>query len=212
VWINFDKNMNVIVVDYGMGNIGSVCRALEECGANVLVTQDPEDVGKASKIILPGVGAFPDGMAALIETGWDKVLKKSVVEDGKSILGICLGMQLLSTISYEGKNTKGLDLISGKVHRLMPTDSDTRIPHVGWNEVNPCRDVQLMAGISQGTDYYFVHSYHFIPDDDNHIVSTTPYCGGFVSAVCNKTVYGVQFHPEKSSKAGFRLIDNFLRV
>ncbi|NOQ81333.1 MAG: imidazole glycerol phosphate synthase subunit HisH [Methylophaga sp.] len=204
--------MNVIVVDYGMGNIGSVYRAVEECGANVLVTRNPDDIDKASKIILPGVGAFPDGMAALVDTGWDQALKKSVVENGKNILGICLGMQLLATVSHEGGETKGLDLISGEVQKLTPSDFDTRIPHVGWNEVNQHGNIQLMDGISQGTDYYFVHSYHFVPRDINHIVSTTPYCGGFVSAICSNSVYGVQFHPEKSSKAGFKLINNFLRV
>lgn len=204
--------MNVIIIDYGMGNIGSVLRALEECGADVTVTDNPADINKADKIILPGVGAFPDGMRALIESGWSEAIKVAVADSNKSFLGICLGMQLFATRSFEGKETQGLNLIPGSVEKLSPILVNERVPHIGWNEVNPKRDSQLLAGIESGTDYYFVHSYHFKPDDDKNIVASSPYCGGFVSSVSRDNVFGVQFHPEKSSKAGFRIIKNFMQL
>jgi glutamine amidotransferase len=204
--------MNVIIIDYGMGNIGSVSRAIEECGGNVLVTHDPADIDKADKIVLPGVGAFPDGMKALINTGWDKAIKKVVSDDDKTILGICLGMQLFATKSYEGNETDGLNLIPGTVEKLRALSVNERIPHIGWNEVTPKCNSQLMSGIASGTDYYFVHSYHFIPDDEKAVLAYSPYCGGFVSSISRHNIFGVQFHPEKSSKAGFKIIKNFMQI
>ena len=204
--------MNVLIVDYGMGNIGSVRRVIEERGATPIITQYPEDIKKANKIILPGVGAFPDGMFSLNKTGWVDVLRKAILEDGKSILGICLGMQLLATVSYEGHKTFGLDLIGGVVEPLKANAPDVRIPHVGWNEIEFHRNDPLIEGVAQGTDCYFVHSYHFIPKEDEYIVATTPYCGQFVSIVRKESVYGAQFHPEKSSKAGLRIIENYLKI
>jgi glutamine amidotransferase len=204
--------MNVLIVDYGMGNIGSVRRVIQECGANPIITQYPEDIDKANKIILPGVGAFPDGMLSLNKTGWVDVLRKAILEDGKSIFGICLGMQLLATVGYEGHETSGLDLIGGVVEPLKADADDVRIPHVGWNEIEFHRNDPLIEGVAQGTDCYFVHSYHFTPKDDDYILATTPYCGQFVSIVRKESVYGTQFHPEKSSKAGLRIIENFLKI
>lgn len=204
--------MNVLIVDYGMGNIGSVRRIIQECGGNPIVTRYPEDIDKASKIILPGVGAFPDGMSSLVNTGWADVLRKAILDDGKSILGICLGMQLLATVSYEGHETSGLDLIGGVVEPLKPDKPNIKIPHVGWNEIEFHRNDPLVEGVSQGTDCYFVHSYHFSPKDDGCIIATTPYCGQFVSIVRKESVYGTQFHPEKSSRAGFRIIKNYLQI
>ena len=204
--------MRVLVIDYGMGNLGSVGRTLQECGADIIFTTNPSDICKSEKIILPGVGAFPDGMAALQSNGWVDALKSAINKEDKHILGICLGMQLLATKSFEGKETEGLDLISGEVHKLAPLNDDTRIPHVGWNEVKIARENKLLSGIGDGTDFYFVHSFHFIPNNERQIIAKTPYCGEFVSAINSEKVYGVQFHPEKSSRAGLRLLDNFLRL
>lgn len=204
--------MKVLVIDYGMGNLGSVRRSLEECGAKVLVSENPADLQQASKIILPGVGAFPDGMQALRERGWADAIKNFLQDDNKSLLGICLGMQLLASSSNEGDETTGLDLIPGQVIRFVSTDKSIRIPHVGWNEVSPLNRGDLMMGIQSETDFYFVHSYHFVPDDEGSILATTPYCGHFVSAIKSGQVYGVQFHPEKSSRAGFQLLKNYLSL
>lgn len=202
--------MQVLVIDYGMGNLASVRRAFEECGATVLVSQDPADLASAERIVLPGVGAFPDGMGHLEAAGWPARLRTVLANPGVQLLGICLGMQLLADLGHEGRTTRGLGLIPGEVPRLEASGGDSRIPHVGWNEVHPARPDPLLAGIPAGTDFYFVHSYHFRPATAADVIATTPYCGGFAAVVGRGNVRGVQFHPEKSSRPGFQLIRNFL--
>ena len=201
--------MKVLVIDYEMGNLGSVKRSFEECGAEVLVSEDPDRIKFATHVVLPGVGSFRDGMNNLKRKNWIPKIEEAV-NDGIPVLGICLGMQLLASTGVEGGETAGLGLIPGRVERL--TSQSERIPHVGWNEVSQNRPSSLLKNIPNGTDFYFVHSYHFIPVDSTHILSKTPYCGEFVSAVGSKNVFGVQFHPEKSSKPGFQLFRNFLNV
>ena len=201
--------MTVLIVDYGMGNIASARRAIEECGAEVLVSGDPADIRAADRIVLPGVGAFPVAMARLRETGWVNALRSAVHDDGLPLLGVCLGMQLLADESDEVTKTQGLGLIPGRVERIVPTDAAERVPHVGWNEVRH-NGGALFQGVPSGSDFYFVHSYRFVPVSDDAILATTPYAGETVSAVGNDRVAGVQFHPEKSSRVGFRLLKNFL--
>lgn len=200
-----------LIIDYGMGNLGSVGRAFEECGADVIISDDPAECKLANHLVLPGVGAFADGMAALTACGWDLAILAAATEHQIPLLGICLGMQLLADTGFEGRETRGLGLIPGEVRRLTPDNQDTRIPHVGWNEVNHIEH-PLFTGIASGSDFYFVHSYHFSPRQPQHILASTPYCGSFVSAVGSGNVFGTQFHPEKSSRAGFQLIRNFLAV
>lgn len=200
----------VAIVDYGMGNLDSVARATEECGGVALVTDQPRQAARATHIILPGVGAFPVGMRNLRHRGWDTALADLVLGERLPFLGICLGMQLLATTGCEGEPTAGLGWIAGDVQRLQPTGPDRRIPHVGWNEVQPVRPDPLFQEIEPGRDFYFVHSYHFVcrcPDD---VLARTPYCGDFVSAIRRANIAGVQFHPEKSQRAGFQLLRNFL--
>lgn len=199
------------VIDYGMGNIDSICRALEECGTSVVVSQFPDELSDVSGVVLPGVGAFHQGMQNLVSHGWDRYLRDYVVSQKRPMLGICLGMQLLADEGYEGGLTQGLGLIPGQVIRLEALSGE-RIPHVGWNEVDPICDHDLFAAIDPGKDFYFVHSFHFKCSNAAHVLSTTPYCGQFVSAVANGHVMGVQFHPEKSQKTGFQLIRNFLTM
>lgn len=206
--------MHVLVVDYGMSNLGSIRRALEECGANVKISDLPNSVAYASSIVLPGVGAFPDGARRLHESGWTETLRSSVGK-GIPLLGICLGMQLLATKGFEGGESEGLDLIPGEVRCLTPVEGNERLPHVGWNELEkePERDeLGLLDGISEGSDFYFVHSYHFVPSFLSDVVAWTPYCGGIASVVARARCFGVQFHPEKSGYYGFRLLQNFLSV
>jgi glutamine amidotransferase len=200
----------VAVIDYGMGNLGSVRRSLEECGARVDVIRDPARLAAAGRLVLPGVGAFADGMKRLNEGGWVQEIRRKV-QGGTPLLGICLGMQLLADQGEEGGLTPGLGFVAGKTIRLVADAPQTRIPHVGWNEVNAARPSGLFDGIRSGTDFYFVHSYHFVPDSRESVLATTPFCGGFVSAVAKGSVAGVQFHPEKSSKAGLQLLKNFLK-
>lgn len=204
--------MNVVVIDYGMGNLGSVRRAFEECGASrVLISDDPKALSGATHIVLPGVGAFANGMAHLEKKGWIEEMT-SQIEQGIPMLGICLGMQLLAETGYEGGQTRGLGFIPGTVNKLIASNTQTRIPHVGWNEVYESRPSVLFKGISPGTDFYFVHSFHLAPSKNEFAIGTTPYCGDFVSAVQTGNIFGVQFHPEKSAKAGFQILRNFLSV
>ena len=204
--------MPVIIIDYDMGNIGSVKRAFEECGSEVIVSSHPKDLDIATQIILPGVGAFANAMNNLKKLGWVDAIKQAVIVDKIPILGICLGMQLLADKSFEKGETDGLSLISGDIIRLEPKSIKERVPHVGWNEIHFNQQNKIFKDIKNDSDFYFVHSFHFMPSNNNNILSTTPYCGGFVSALQKGNIIGVQFHPEKSSRAGFQLIQNFLSL
>ncbi|MFA6568258.1 MAG: imidazole glycerol phosphate synthase subunit HisH [Victivallales bacterium] len=202
----------VAIIDYGMGNIDSVLRAVEECGAEPVLTNEKAVLETCSSIILPGVGAFSDAMRQLKKLSLDLIIKEQVLEKNIPFLGICLGMQLLASRGTEGGDTEGLNLIKGSVARFESNAKDIRIPHMGWNEVVFKTDSQLFNGIDSGKDFYFVHSYHFKPDNDSDIAGTTPYCGEFVSVVGRGLIFGTQFHPEKSQKTGFRLLRNFLEI
>lgn len=204
--------MTVAIVDYGMGNLGSVRRALEECGAVPVITHDPLTVMNASHIVLPGVGAFSEGMKRLNSRGLAEPVKTASVQHGTPLLGICLGMQLLATTGVEGGETEGLGIIPGSVERLIPGSTAERIPHIGWNEVYWEPGTAISRHLTEVRDFYFVHSYHFIVRNTANIAAVTPYCGKFVSAVVSENVFGVQFHPEKSSKNGFQILKNFLAL
>ncbi len=199
----------VLLIDYGMGNIGSMRRALEECGADVFVSDNPADLKNAERIVLPGVGSFADGIKNLKKYGWVERIRQEVLENKIPILGICLGMQLLATHGQENGYNEGLDLIQGEVAQMISANSFERIPHVGWNNVFRKLEHPLFDDIHDGTDFYFVHSYQFIPEANADILAETPYCGSFVSAVHRNNIFGVQFHPEKSIPMGFQLLKNF---
>ena len=200
----------VAVIDYGMCNIDSVVRAVEECGGKPIVTDHEKEIHHASHIILPGVGSFSDAMHNLRQRSLDVILAECVLAKGTPFLGICLGMQLLATKGWEGGETQGLCLIEGEVRRLEPSGGDTRIPHVGWNEVHHVVSSPLFKDVPSRKDFYFVHSYHFCPRHAEDAIARTPYCGGFVSAVAHGRIFGTQFHPEKSQKFGFQILRNFL--
>ncbi len=201
--------MSTLVIDYGMSNLGSICRALEECGANAFVSDDPRSIESADHLILPGAAAFPDGMSNLNSAGWVKPIKQAVAA-GVPLLGICLGMQLLADKSYENGESAGLGLIPGQVCLFTPKTARDKVPHVGWNEIYKEKENVLLENIPEQTDFYFVHSYHFMPENTGNIIAKTDYCGGFVSIVADKNIFGVQFHPEKSGKLGFQILKNFL--
>lgn len=203
--------MRVVIIDYGLGNFGSIQRAvLECCKGSVSISHIPEEIESADKLILPGVGAFADGMKNLGEKGLDQIIRNQTQNEHIPLLGICLGMQLLATQGYEGGETQGLNIIPGEVQKLQPVTSGERIPHIGWNEVWYKKNTPLFENITDGSDFYFVHSYQFIPKNNDDIIGTTPYCGSFVSAINHDSIYGVQFHPEKSSILGFNVLKNFL--
>ena len=205
----------VAIVDYGMCNLDSVRRAVEECGGRAIVTDDADELDRADRIVLPGVGAFPTAMAHLRDRGLDKVLADQVLDQRVPFLGICLGMQLLADEGLEIEPTPGLGWLPSTVDRLVPTSATERIPHIGWNEVRPVTGCPLFEGIEPGTDFYFVHSFHVVCADPANEAASTPYCGGFTSAVWqggDSTVFGLQFHPEKSQRAGFAVLRNFLAI
>jgi glutamine amidotransferase len=202
----------VAIVDYEMGNIDSVARAVEECGATALVTDAASDFAEASNIILPGVGSFSEGMRNLRGKGLDEILGEQVLKEKIPVLGICLGMQLFAEKGFEGGETAGLGWISGQVELLKPDSPETKIPHIGWNEVDFFKYSPIFEGILSGKDFYFVHSYRMVCCDDDNVIATTPYCGGFISAVCRENIFGVQFHPEKSQRFGLKLMKNFLSL
>ena len=202
----------IAIIDYGLCNLDSVTRAVEECGGTPLVTNEARDLETATHIILPGVGAFPDAMNQIRQLSLDTALQEQVLDNQIPFLGICLGMQLMATKGWEGGETEGLGLIEGEVKRLEPDTPNTHIPHIGWNEVHHVRDNPLFQGVPSGKDFYFVHSYHFCCCCEEDIIARTPYCGWFVSAIYRSHIFGTQFHPEKSQKLGFQVLKNFLSI
>lgn len=189
------------VVDYGMGNLRSVQKALEFIGERAVVTGDTGILDRCDKLILPGVGSFGAGMREMRRRGLDRYVKERA-KDTK-ILGICLGMQFLLDVSYEDGKNEGLGLIPGEIVRF----EEGKIPQIGWNGVSNLK-TPLFSGIEEGTQYYFVHSYR-AKTEDWFAAATTEYFVEYPSAVCYGNVYGVQFHPEKSGAAGLKLLKNF---
>ena len=204
--------MGIVIIDYGMGNLASVKRALEECWADVIISDKPSDLKTADKIILPWVGSFGDGMQNLRKWGWVEAIREEVTGNKIPILWICLGMQLLASKWYEWWEIEWLNLIPWIVKRLEPQDKKEKIPHVGRNEIEIVKDDPLLQKIPTGSDFYFVHSYHFDVANKEDILAYTPYCGKFVSIIHQDNIYGTQFHPEKSMPTGFQLLRNFLDI
>ena len=198
----------IVVIDYGMGNLHSIAKALEYVGAEVLVSSQIQDVKRADKLVLPGIGAFGDGIVNLRELGLEEVLREEIVKKAKPFLGICLGMQLLADRSFEFGEHKGLGLVRGDVVRFKFEDAKLRVPHVGWNNVDFQRSSPLFTGIKDHTDFYFVHSYHFVPKEP--AAASCDYGGQFAAALQQDNIFATQFHPEKSQKAGLKLLQNFL--
>ncbi|MDN3608490.1 imidazole glycerol phosphate synthase subunit HisH [Vibrio ostreicida] len=204
--------MTVSIVDYGMGNIGSVVRAIKACGFESSIASTAEDIMQADKLILPGVGSYTRAMQELRSRGLVDAIVESASVDDIPVLGICLGMQILSTLGHEHGETKGLNLIPGEIVRLSPNDKRSRVPHVGWNTVSSVCKSPLFEDVPDESDFYFVHSYHYVVEDKNHILAYSEHGGDFVCAVQKGNVFGTQFHPEKSQKLGLGLLKNFLEL
>lgn len=207
--------MKVGVIDYGVGNLGSVLRALEELRVTPVLVNRATDMHAADCLILPGVGNFADCSRLLEAGGWINALHDEIQGYGRPLLGICVGMQLLADNSSEGaageQHTAGLGFIPGQVRHLRSFGCTQRVPHVGWNSITLTRhDDHLFQTIPDGTDFYFVHSYAFSPEDSADVLATTDYGVPITAAVRRGHVWGTQFHPEKSSRAGFRLLRNFV--
>lgn len=201
--------MAVAIVDYGMGNLHSVSKAVERLGYTSLVTSDAGEILAADSVILPGVGAFGDAMEHLRESGMDEVVR-AAASAGQPVLGICLGMQLLFSSSEEHGEHKGLGLLPGAVVRFAPRDG-YKVPHMGWNKLSFRQpESPLLAGLAEG-HVYFVHSYHALAADGD-LLAVTDYGHPVTAIVGRDNVYGMQFHPEKSGELGIKLLGNFLRL
>ncbi len=198
--------MRTVVIDYGMGNLRSVSKALEYVGfGEVVVSSNPGVVGSAEVLVLPGVGAFGDAIENLRSLGLVEPIRKHI-ERGKPFLGICLGLQLLFERSHEHGLHEGLGILKGEVRLLPPR---VRVPHIGWNQLWKKKESPLLRGIKDGEFFYFVHSYVVEPEEEEVVLTTTDYGVDFVSSVWVDNLFAVQFHPEKSQRKGLELLKNF---
>lgn len=197
----------ITIIDYGMGNLGSVRKAFESVGADVRVSARPEDLRESSHVVLPGVGAFRDAIATIRETGLDEAIFEAI-RGGKPLLGICLGLQIMFTIGEEQGTYRGLDIFKGNVPRF----TEGLVPHIGWNQAHIVRDDPIMAGIPDHSYFYFVHSYYVKPDNPGEIIAETDYHINYASIVGRDRVWGIQFHPEKSQDMGLRILKNFAEI
>ena len=199
----------VAILDYGMGNLRSVEKALERVDVVAEITEDHEHARAADGVILPGVGAFPKAMERIRERGLDELIAERV-EAGVPVLGICLGMQLIFKSSTELGGDEGLGLVAGPVLELRA--DGLKVPHIGWSPVAWAKESRLAEGLTEGEPFYFVHSFAPRPDESDDVLGTAVYGDEFCCAVERRSVFGVQFHPEKSSAAGLRLLRNFAAI
>jgi len=206
----------IAIIDYGMGNLRSVQKGFEKTGHEAVVTSDAKMILNATKVVLPGVGAFPDCMRNLEQYGLIDAVKKSI-NSGKPFLGICLGLQLLFTESEEFGISKGLDIIKGRVVRFKGPQFETqtsnletlKVPHMGWNSLTFKRRPPALMDVPENSHVYFVHSFHVVPEDKAVIATTTPYGIEFVSSIWKENILAVQFHPEKSQALGLSILKHF---
>ncbi|OGQ66627.1 MAG: imidazole glycerol phosphate synthase, glutamine amidotransferase subunit [Deltaproteobacteria bacterium RIFCSPLOWO2_12_FULL_50_11] len=200
----------IALIDYGMGNLHSVKKALEQVDTKVVITGSPQEVLKADKVVLPGVGAFPDFIKNLKKNRLIDSLIKTI-EKNKPFLGICLGLHALFEESEEFGRHKGLGLFKGRVvHFQLP--SDLSVPHMGWNQIHIKKKSPCLKGIKDKSYFYFVHSYHVIPEDNDLIATTTDYGNPFVSSIAKDNLFACQFHPEKSQDLGLKVLENFAKL
>ena len=205
-----NRHLDVVVVDYGMGNLNSVRTAFESLGATVAVSSSPSDLERADRIVLPGVGAFGEGMRNLNRAGLIPLLARRVFEERIPFLGICLGMQLLARESLEHGRHPGLGWIPARVQPFSSNDQEIKQTHIGWNDVVPTRPSALLDGLGGSPNFYFVHSYFMECDDHEAVSARSAYGQPFVAAIEHRNLAGVQFHPEKSQEAGLALLRRFL--
>lgn len=200
----------VAIIDYGAGNLSSVKKALDYLGAESEITQDKDKIMSASHIILPGVGSFGDAMKSMDERGLVDTVKNAA-QSGKPFLGICLGLQLLFESSEESEGIDGLGLIKGKIVQI-PRDNGLKVPHIGWNSVEIKQKNGIFSGIDDGSYFYFVHSFYLRDAEKDAVAATTEYGVGIECAIQKGNLCATQFHPEKSSRLGLKLLENFLKM
>ncbi len=200
----------IAIIDYQMGNLRSVQKAIEHVGHQAVITSDPNELRRAEKIILPGVGAFEDAIAEIRRRDLVGPIKEAI-EQNKPFLGVCLGLQLLFDRGYEGGVHEGLGIIPGEVRRFE-VPKEYKVPHMGWNAARVVRRPPILDGISDGAYFYFVHSYYVVPEDSSIIATETDYATPFCSMIWRGNLFATQFHPEKSQADGLRLYKNFAEL
>jgi len=208
--------MNITIVDYNSGNISSVVNSFKEVvqnKANIEVTSDLKKIKSSDKVVLPGQGSFKSCVDALNNiNGLIESLNEFVVDKKKPLLGICVGLQMFADTGYEEVETKGLGWVSGKVSKIDNKNGKYKLPHIGWNQISIVKESKIFKEIENNSHMYFVHSYEFIPKDKNVISATTDYSTNIVCSVEKENLFGTQFHPEKSNKAGLKIIENFINL
>lgn len=202
----------ITVVDYGVGNLASIANMLKKIGMPARISADPADIASATKLILPGIGAFDQGIQSLRERSLIEPLNRRVRQDRVPTIGVCLGMQLLGLTSEEGREA-GLGWIAAHTKKFRADGPEKlRVPHMGWNEATAVKPDPIVAGLQSHPRFYFVHSYHVVCDDPSNVIATTPYGIDFTSILRQDNVWGAQFHPEKSHRFGMQLLKNFAEL
>ena len=211
--------MSIAIIDYGSGNLRSAAKALEVANKNlkskikIVITSDPEIIKKSNKIVLPGQGSFKDCYSGIKKiNGLVDALNDFVMIKKKPLFGICVGMQLFAKVGYETEETRGFGWIDGVVKKINNINKTLKLPHIGWNQIEFKKDFSLFSGIKNKSHMYFVHSYEFIPKENNVISATTDYSTNIVCSVEKDNIFGTQFHPEKSDKIGLKIIENFISI
>lgn len=204
------EDVMIAIIDYQMGNLRSVQKAFESLGTEAVITSDATVLQQADKVVLPGVGAFEDAIKELRNRDLVSPIH-DLVASGKPFLGICIGLQLLFDVSYEGGEYEGLGIIAGEVQRFEIAP-EFKVPHMGWNQVNIEQASPILQGIDNSTYFYFVHSYYVVPSDPSVISLTSDYDGTFCAGICRGNLFATQFHPEKSQRAGLKLLQNFAEI
>ena len=200
----------IVIIDYGMGNLRSVQKGFERMGHQAVVTSDPDEVGRAAKVVLPGVGACKDAMSELRQRNLIEPILESI-NSGRPFLGICLGLQLLFDVSHEYGRHAGLGVLRGDCVRFeLPQEYS--VPHMGWNRLLIRRRPPILEGIEEAAQFYFVHSYYVVPSDREVIASETDYHTPFCSMIWRNNLFATQFHPEKSQSNGLKILDNFAKL
>ena len=200
----------IAIIDYQMGNLRSVQKGFERVGYEAVITADPRDIADAQKVVLPGVGAFEDAMRELKHRGLVDPIHHAI-DSGKPFLGICLGLQLLFEVSYEGGRHAGLGILPGEVVQF-DVPAEYKVPHMGWNELSIQKRAPIFQGLDDSAHCYFVHSYYVVPDEKTIIATETNYHTSFCSSIWRDNLYATQFHPEKSQTGGLRILKNFAEL
>lgn len=198
------------IVDYGMGNLLSVYNAFDYLGADIKICKNPEELMDVTRIVIPGVGAFKDCIDRIVDSGFKEALDEQVLQKGKPILGICLGMQVMATKGLEGSENDGLRWVDATVVKLAPNDLRLRVPNIGWNDIRFDPSVFLFKGLPKNADFYHVHSYFMDATDSKDVVATYEYGQTVTAAILKDNIFATQFHPEKSQDHGLKILENFM--